>query len=90
MVDISGMQYSVFLFETIFLCCLEGPGETSKQVEVEATTPQYPIHPWELGVALRERTTPLNMVNAIPTANLRSIRFVDRGESSSFAQITVY
>ncbi|KAJ7255043.1 TKL/TKL-ccin protein kinase [Mycena haematopus] len=73
-VDVSGMriQYSVFLFETMLLCCTDDLGK--RQADDEPY--QYPVRAWELGPAL-QRTTPLNLVYAIPMPRLKVLRLSD-------------
>jgi hypothetical protein len=73
--ETSGLQYSLFLFETMMLCCLEGVDVP----QVEGNVPIYPVQPWELGPALR-RTTPLNLVHAIPTRHLKILRHCETGD----------
>ncbi|KAJ7657789.1 TKL/TKL-ccin protein kinase [Mycena polygramma] len=74
-VDDSGQpcQYSVFLFEMMLLCCTE---RVDKQRQADEEPPQYPVRAWELGPAL-QRTTPLDLVHAIPTARLKVLRLSD-------------
>ncbi|KAF7345015.1 putative TKL/TKL-ccin protein kinase [Mycena venus] len=74
-VEVSGkrIQYSVFLFEMMLLCCTDSE-DLDKQVDEEPY--QYPVQAWELGPAL-QRTTPLNLVFAIPTPRLRVLRLTD-------------
>lgn len=69
------LQYSVFLFEALLLCCHEGP-----QMEEEPSTrpPLYPIRPWEMGPALR-RSTALDIVHTIPTSALKAVVLPDTG-----------
>lgn len=76
------MYYSVFLFESMLLCCLEGPDKLVENEGQLAT--RYPLRPWELGPALR-RTTPLNLIHAIPTRDLKVLRY---GESGRFLSIS--
>ncbi|GLB38631.1 putative protein tyrosine kinase [Lyophyllum shimeji] len=65
-------EYSVFLFETLFLCCKEGfDRREAKQPPVA-----YPIYAWELGAALR-KTSPLDIVHAIPVSRLQSVSCPD-------------
>ncbi|KAJ6542835.1 TKL/TKL-ccin protein kinase [Mycena capillaripes] len=76
-VDVSGIhcQYSVFLFEMMLLCCTtEDLDRRPAQADEEPY--QYPVRAWELGPAL-QRTTPLNLVLAIPTPRLRVLRLSD-------------
>ncbi|KAJ7803843.1 hypothetical protein B0H14DRAFT_3486956 [Mycena olivaceomarginata] len=76
-VDVSGrqVQYSVFLFEMMLLCCTEEFDR--RQVQADDTEPPlYLVRVWELGPAL-QRTTPLNLVHAIPTTRLRVLRLTD-------------
>ena len=68
------IQYSVFLFEMMLLCCTEGLDRPQADDEPY----QYPVRAWELGPAL-QRTTPLNLVHAIPTPRLRVLRLSDFG-----------
>ncbi|KAF8889130.1 kinase-like domain-containing protein [Infundibulicybe gibba] len=58
----TGLQFSIFIFETHMLCCCEV--ECGDVVEHENQS-QYPIRPWGIGPALR-RDTALNIVHAIP------------------------
>ncbi|KAF9022811.1 kinase-like protein [Hymenopellis radicata] len=58
--------YNVFLFENVLLCCFE---ETS----AEQRTARYPIHPWELGLALRG-TSPLCLPRIVPLKALTAVR----------------
>ncbi|KAJ7145696.1 TKL/TKL-ccin protein kinase [Mycena epipterygia] len=71
-IDVSGYQYSVFLFEMMLLCCSEGTDKRQGDEEPY----QYPVKAWELGPAL-QRTTPLNLVHAIPTPRLKLLRLSD-------------
>ncbi|KAF5382664.1 hypothetical protein D9615_002721 [Tricholomella constricta] len=61
------MQYSVFMFETLLLCCKEG----FDRREVEQPGQSYPIYPWEMGPALR-KTNLLDIVHAIPVSELEA------------------
>ncbi|KAJ6501810.1 TKL/TKL-ccin protein kinase [Mycena vulgaris] len=73
-VEASGsVRYAVFLFEMMLLCCTEGVAD--KRQEDEEPYP-YPVRAWDLGPALR-RTTPLNLVHAIPAQRLRLLRLSD-------------
>ncbi|KAJ7500959.1 TKL/TKL-ccin protein kinase [Mycena galericulata] len=71
-------NHSVFLFEMMLLCCTEGaaPAPMTPDAEGEPSRDAYPVRAWDFGPAL-QRTTPLNLVHAIPTARLRLLRYSD-------------
>ncbi|KAJ7278948.1 TKL/TKL-ccin protein kinase [Mycena rebaudengoi] len=71
-VNAAGLHYSLFLFEMMLLCCTE---DVDKR-ETEEEQYQYPVKAWELGPAL-QRTTPLNLVHAIPTPRFKLLRMTD-------------
>jgi hypothetical protein len=74
-VEVSGkhIQYSVFLFEMMLLCCTDTE-DLDRPTDEDPY--QYPVRAWELGPAL-QRMTPLNLVFAIPTPRLRVLRLTD-------------
>ncbi|KAF8169113.1 hypothetical protein K438DRAFT_2024728 [Mycena galopus ATCC 62051] len=73
-VHVAGMHmpYSVFLFEMMLLCCTEDFGR--RQADGEPY--EYPVRAWELGPAL-QRSTPLNLVHAIPVPRMKVLRLSD-------------
>ncbi|KAF8216912.1 hypothetical protein K438DRAFT_1798017 [Mycena galopus ATCC 62051] len=73
-VHVSGMHmpYSVFLFERMLLCCTEDFG--GRQADGEPY--EYPVRAWELGPVL-QRSTPLNLVHAIPLPRMKALRLSD-------------
>ncbi|KAJ7157940.1 TKL/TKL-ccin protein kinase [Mycena crocata] len=71
-IDVPGSQYSIFLFEMMLLCCIEDVD----QRQTSEDPYQYPVRAWDLGPAL-QRTTPLNLVHAIPTPRFKLIRVAD-------------
>ncbi|KAJ7731934.1 TKL/TKL-ccin protein kinase [Mycena maculata] len=70
--DAAGTPHAVFLFEMMLLCCSEGVDARPADAEPYA----YPVRAWDLGPAL-QRTTPLNLVHAIPTPRLKLLRLSD-------------
>ncbi|KAL0570232.1 hypothetical protein V5O48_011740 [Marasmius crinis-equi] len=73
----SGKVHDVFLFETMLLCCSIVP-KSRRDDQTEAANeyaPVYPIRSWVLGPSLR-KTTALNLVYAIPTANVKVLRIL--------------
>ncbi|KAF7368574.1 putative TKL/TKL-ccin protein kinase [Mycena venus] len=76
-VDVSGthVQYSVFLFEMMMLCCTDVDADSPERRQNDEPY-QYPVRAWALGPAL-QRTTPLNVVHAIPMPHLRILRVSD-------------
>ncbi|KAF8073945.1 TKL/TKL-ccin protein kinase, partial [Lyophyllum atratum] len=66
------IQYSVFLFETLLLCCREG----FDRKEVKQPVQTYPIYSWEMGPALR-KASPLDIVHAIPVSRLEAVTCPD-------------
>lgn len=84
-VDISGLHYSVFLYESMLLCCVEGVDDA----QVEDEHPRYPVRAWELGPALKG-TTPLNLVHAIPTNRLKVLRCDGSGMYICSILVTVH
>ncbi|KAG6915906.1 hypothetical protein DXG01_009373, partial [Tephrocybe rancida] len=78
--DSKGSQVcSVFLFESMMLCCTEGFDRRAARPHDQA----YPIYAWEMGPALR-RTSPLDIMHAIPISKLDSVLCPD----TSSMQIT--
>lgn len=77
------MDYSVFLFEGMLVCCLDGDSEGDAippcPAEPEFVV-TYPIVAWDIGPACR-RNTPLNVVHAIPTRHLKVLRYSDFGKT---------
>jgi hypothetical protein len=72
-------QYSVFLFEMMLLCCTDAEDAVDQDGQAQGEEAyEYPVHAWELGPAL-QRTTPLNLVHAIPTPRLTVLRLSDSG-----------
>ncbi|KAJ3972535.1 TKL/TKL-ccin protein kinase [Lentinula raphanica] len=72
-------SYQIFLFESMLLCCLDGPQSSAPRHghnEERVGPARYPIRPWELGPALR-RTMPLNLIHAIPTDEMWKLRVLD-------------
>lgn len=69
-----GLSYSLFLFDTVLLCCLEEIGS-------ECKSSRYPVEPWELGPALKG-TSMLSLAHSIPTQAIRQV-YVFRSESFS-------
>ncbi|KAF8962977.1 TKL/TKL-ccin protein kinase [Flammula alnicola] len=69
---VSGLYYSVFLFETMLLCCTDN--RRSDMVNIGNT--RYPVKPWEIGPALMEKY-PLNIVLSIPTGSLVALHCID-------------
>ncbi|KAJ7030108.1 TKL/TKL-ccin protein kinase [Mycena alexandri] len=69
-------QYAVFLFEMMLLCCAEVVVPVYVEDSEEGDGNEYPVQAWELGPAL-QRTTPLNLVHAIPTHRLKLLRVTD-------------
>ncbi|KAJ8090389.1 hypothetical protein AAF712_006676 [Marasmius tenuissimus] len=73
----SGQLHDVFLFEAMLLCCAIGP-KSKRDERYDAPNeyaPVYPIRSWVSGPALR-KTTPLSLVYAIPTANVKVLRIL--------------
>ncbi|KAE9403429.1 hypothetical protein BT96DRAFT_990287 [Gymnopus androsaceus JB14] len=72
------VEYQIFLFEAMLLCCLDGPRSRNQdRIQNEDMGPaKYPTRAWELGPALR-RGMPLNLVYAIPTKEIREMRVLD-------------
>lgn len=70
----SGQYYSVFLFQTMLLCCTDH--RRSDMVNIGGS--RYPIRPWEIGPALSQKF-PLHIVLSIPTANLNTLHCIDTG-----------
>ncbi|KAJ7585178.1 TKL/TKL-ccin protein kinase [Mycena floridula] len=75
------LTYSVYLFEAMLICCLDR-AERAKEAEPHEIV-TYPVTAWELGPASR-RTTRLNLVHAVPTKNLKVLRY---GEFESTFEI---
>ncbi|KAI3608695.1 hypothetical protein WG66_003719 [Moniliophthora roreri] len=63
----TGMAYESLLFEEMLLCCLGGSRDDEDEM------PVYPIRAWVLGPVLK-KSTPLNLVYAIPTRSMRVLR----------------
>ncbi|EAU86182.2 TKL/TKL-ccin protein kinase [Coprinopsis cinerea okayama7 len=67
---VSGDHYSVFLFQSLLICCKE------RSSEARTADVRYPMKAWELGPAL-SGTCPLSIVCAVPTKNLMTIHCFD-------------
>lgn len=77
----SGLQHSVFLFESVLLCCQESGGDGSRgDGVVRSFTPCYPVAHWEFGPAMI-RNQSLDVLFAVPTSYFESVRRVSPGES---------
>ncbi|KAJ3742898.1 TKL/TKL-ccin protein kinase [Lentinula detonsa] len=71
--------YQIFLFESMLLCCLDGPRSNNDRLgydEERMGLSRYPIRPWELGPAL-SKIMPLNLIYAIPTSHICKLRVLD-------------
>ncbi|KDQ54702.1 hypothetical protein JAAARDRAFT_401926 [Jaapia argillacea MUCL 33604] len=62
---------SVMMFEELLVCCRDAFSPPPSQEEVFPIVPIYPIPAWELGPALKRKST-LNTVYSIPTRNMSS------------------
>ena len=71
----SGLQHSVFLFETALLCCHDSGSRGPR----DDSNPYYPIAKWEFGPAMN-RSQPLDVLFTIPTALFRAVRRVSPGQ----------
>ncbi|KAG6831740.1 hypothetical protein H0H87_004009 [Tephrocybe sp. NHM501043] len=71
-------RYSLFFYESLLLCCTEGFDRRAAKPAEQV----YPIYAWEMGPALR-RTSPLDIVHAIPVSQLDSVYCPDSGVLSA-------
>lgn len=74
----SGLHHSVFLFESVLLCCQDSFANVSS--DVRSFVPCYPIAKWEFGPAMNGHR-PLDVLFAIPTTLLKSVRRASAGTS---------
>lgn len=69
-VEFKGLRYSLFLYETALLCCLElDSGEDVMGLDFPE---RYPVQPWMIGPAL-QKLGPLNLLFAVSVVNLQSL-----------------
>jgi len=68
---------SLFLFETMLLCCRDAI-DVRLDTEENIMRPRYPVHAWELGPAL-SRSHALNILYTVPTDRLKSVQWLDQG-----------
>jgi hypothetical protein len=75
----SGLQHSVFLYESMLLCCHDSVSDGS-QVDgvLRSFSSCYPIAKWEFGPAMN-RNQCLDILFAVPTGNFNSVRRVSAG-----------
>lgn len=73
----SGLQHSVFLYESMLLCCQDSITDVSA-LNRHSFPFSYPIANWELGPAI-SRNQPLDILFAIPTSLFKSVRRVSAG-----------
>ncbi|KAH6912739.1 TKL/TKL-ccin protein kinase [Coprinopsis sp. MPI-PUGE-AT-0042] len=66
----TGLYYSVFLFQHIFLCCRERKPDPPIRT-------QYPLKAWEVGPAL-SASCQLGLVCAVPTKNFTTLHCIDK------------
>jgi hypothetical protein len=71
----SGLQHSVFLYESMLLCCRDSVNDDS---QLRSFSPCYPIAKWEFGPAM-SRNQSLDILFAVPTSLFKSVRRVSAG-----------
>lgn len=74
----SGLHCSVFLFDTVLVCCQDSFSHVSS--DMRSFKPCYPIAKWEFGPAMNEHQ-PLEVLFTIPTNLFKSVRRVSAGMS---------
>jgi hypothetical protein len=76
----SGLQHSVFLYESMLLCCQDSVSD-GPQVDgvLSSLSASYPIAKWEFGPAMG-RNRSLEILFAVPTNLFNSIRRVSAGK----------
>ncbi|KIM89875.1 hypothetical protein PILCRDRAFT_812658 [Piloderma croceum F 1598] len=75
----SGLTHSVFLYESMLLCCQDIASDRSHvDGAPRSFSARYPIAKWELGPAL-SRNQPLDILFKVPTNLFKSVRRVSAG-----------
>jgi len=75
----SGLKHSVFLYESMLLCCQDSVNDESLVDGVlHSFDACYPIAKWELGPAMRCKQ-PLDILFKVPTNLFKSVRRVSAG-----------
>lgn len=75
----SGLTHSVFLYESMLLCCQDTASDRSHvDGAPRSFSTRYPIAKWELGPAL-SRNQPLDILFKVPTSFIKSVRRVSAG-----------
>lgn len=72
----SGLTHSVFLYESMLLCCQDTASDRSHvDGAPRSFSTRYPIAKWELGPAL-SRNQPLDILFKVPISFIKSVRRV--------------
>jgi len=69
-VEFSGLRYSLFLYESLLLCCLDLE-DAPRKADGIAFPVHHPVQPWNIGPGLRG-STPLDFAFVIPLSKFQT------------------